>query len=311
MDRVRELHGVGEVNGTVLVVGGDGLIGSALVDYLHVRGVSVLATTRREESLRKNRVWLDLNEAGAFDCPKNVGAVVFCAAATNLSFCRDHPDDARRINVDRTLRVAEACARVGAAVTFLSTTLVFDGSLAQTPADASRTPKSVYGVLKADAELGLQRRIKQLSIIRLAKVFSPKMPLLQAWRRRLRNGQPVEAFSDYRCAPIDLPTVVAGIAKIIQQQCQGVWQFSPQLDVTYAQIARETARRLSVDPNLVKAIPSTAKVQLEHIPKHTTLDASRSCEVLGLQFPGMSVVLDRVWNESGLLIDERDEMSLL
>ena len=106
----------------------------------------------------------------------------------------------------------------------------------------------------------------------------------------------MEAFSDYRCAPIDLLTVVEGIAKIIQQQCQGVWQFSPQLDVTYAQIARETARRLSVDPKLVKAIPSTAKVQLEHLSKHTTLDASRSCEVLGLQFPELSVVLDRVWD---------------
>ena len=181
-------------------------------------------------------------------------------------------------------------------VTFLSTNLVFDGSLSQTPVESARTPKSVYGALKAAAEVELQRRIKQLSIIRLAKVFSPKMPLLAEWRRRLRGDQPVEAFSDYRCAPLDLPTVVEGIAKIVQQQCQGVWQFSPQLDVTYAQIARETARRLSVDPGVVKSISSTSKVQLEHLPKHTTLDASCSCEVLGLQFPELSVVLDRVWD---------------
>ena len=106
-----------------------------------------LATTRREESLRKNRVWLDLNDAGGFDCPKNIDSVVLCAAATDLSFCRDHPDDARRVNVNRTLHVAEACAHAGASVTFLSTNLVFDGSLAQTPAESSRTPKSVYGVL--------------------------------------------------------------------------------------------------------------------------------------------------------------------
>ena len=122
------------------------------------------------------------------------------------------------------------------------------------------------------------------------------MPLLVEWKRLLQQGKPVEAFSDYYCAPIDLQTAVQGIAKILQERMHGVWQFSPDVDVSYAQIAREMARRLRVVPDLVNAIPSTSKVKLEHVPKHTTLDASRSRQALGLEFPVMPVVLDRAWD---------------
>jgi len=53
---------------------------------------------------------------------------------------------------------------------------------------------------------------------------------------------------------------------------------------------------LGADDGLVHAVSSVEKTTLEHIPRHTTLDASRALEELGLKFPSMPEALDRVFD---------------
>lgn len=285
------------MSGPILVVGGDGLIGRALCSRLREAGGKVIATTRREvASTGGAHLRLDLAKPEEWEFPETCSVAVLCAAATHLAFCRDHPEEARRINVDNTLKLARILAERGAFVVFLSTNLVFDGETPNTRADAPLDPRTIYGELKAEVERGLGGEAERFAIIRLSKVFSPDMPLLANWREALDAGEAVTAFTDYRCAPIDLATTVQAICEVAVGERAGVWQLSPEEDVSYAEIAVEFARRLGADDGLVHAVSSVEKTTLEHIPRHTTLDASRALEELGLKFPSMPEALDRVFD---------------
>lgn len=281
------------MSGPVLVVGGDGLIGMALATEFQANRQTFIATTRRKDG---RGLSLDLAKPDEWEIPPDLDAAVLCAAATNLGFCRDNPEAARQINVINTLRLAEELSRQGAFISFLSTNLVFDGEIPRIAGDAPLNPRTVYGELKAEAERGLPDVAENFAIIRLSKVFTQDMPLLLNWRRQLDAGEILEPFVDYRCSPIDLTTAARAIAMITTQRRSGIWQLCPENDVSYADIAHETASRLGVPANRIKPIPSTAKTELEHIPKHTTLDASRAREEMNLEFPPMPVVLDRVWD---------------
>jgi dTDP-4-dehydrorhamnose reductase len=73
----------------------------------------------------------------------------------------------------------------------------------------------------------------------------------------------------------------------------GIFQVSGDRDISYADLARHLARRLEADPDLVQPTTSVAAgVEMEHLPRHTTLDASRLQESFGLGPPGLATLLD-------------------
>jgi dTDP-4-dehydrorhamnose reductase len=282
------------MSGPVLVIGGDGLIGQALAAEFR-RSEQAFVSSSRRENRAPDQIPIDLaNGTGWF--PRDLDSAIICAAATNLAFCRDNPAEAERINVTNTLRLARSLSEQGVFVVFLSTNLVFDGETPNITADAPLNPRTVYGRYKAEAERLLPDTVKDFAIIRLSKVFTKSMPLLLNWRKDFIEGKTAEAFADYRCSPIDIGTTAKAIAAISTGRRSGIWQLSPEADVSYADIAAETAKRLELSADRTKAIQSTEKTTLEHIPKHTTLDASRAHTELNLEFPPMPVVLDRVWD---------------
>jgi dTDP-4-dehydrorhamnose reductase len=270
----------------LLVIGGDGLIGRALVTYCYDVGQPVIATSLSDRA--SSMIQLDLETGKWPSFPKCLGAVI-CAAITRQDLCRQDPEGTRKINVVRTFELAKALADSGTFVTFLSTNLVFDGSQPCQLADAPASPETEYGRQKAEAEARLASLGNQAAIIRLTKVFHPKLPILLSWERELSTARPIRAFSDYFCSPISLSQVVAGITRITAEQIAGIWQFSGQDDVSYAQLALWHARAWGKE-SLVASEPTPPGL-LEHLPAHTTLDAGRAARELSLQFPPAQQVL--------------------
>src|SRR5580700_8738065 len=193
-----------------LIVGGDSEIGAAAYRAMKAQGVSAAATTRRGEHVAADRPFLDL--AAPLDDwapPPRTQAVCFCAAIARLSACADDPQGSAQINVVQTLALVEKLLARDIAVLFLSTNQVFDGRTPQVPADAPHSPVSEYGRQKARAEAALRDRMTNgapVAILRLAKVVSDGMPLIQGWVRELSAGKPIRVFNDMPLAPtpIDL-----------------------------------------------------------------------------------------------------------
>ena len=274
--------------GSLLVVGADGLLGGSLVDlgrrdHQPVHGTTLLPASPPAPDLAP----LDLTRPlDGWTPPPGVRSAILCAAITRLDACRNDPAGSRLINVDRTLELARRLTDAGVFVTFISSNLVFDGTLPRLAADAPFRPQTEYGRQKAEVETALRELPRPLTaVVRLTKVLHSKWPLVQGWLDALRAGRPVQAFADFVCAPIPLALVVRGLNAVSRGRRSGTWQFSADTDVSYADIARHLARGIGAPESLVEAVPSDTRTNLEHNPAHTTLDASRARSELGLAFP--------------------------
>lgn len=281
----------------ILIVGGDGLIGSALVSRWRQAGREAFFTTRRAGSMDSHALPLNLAEyAGDFPLPKDCAAAVICAGMTNQDFCRRNPAPTRFVNVDQTLRLAGKLVSAGCFVTFLSTSLVFDGSKPLRRASEPTNPQTEYGRQKAATEAGLSQHGQRCAVIRLAKVVHGKLAVFQSWRDQLSQGRVIQPFSDYMCAPVSLAQTVQAIHAVTEREEGGIWQLSPSEDLSYSDIARLLALHLAADPNLVSPTP-TPPGKLEHLPRFTTLDDSRLVQTFGWKMPPARAIIEQAIKE--------------
>lgn len=283
---------------TVLILGGDSVIGKALSDYFISRNIKHITTTRQISKVSRDCVFLDLERPDLWEVPPYVNAAVICAGISNLNFCRNNHKIAEKINVENILLLARKLNKRNVHITYISSNLVFDGTTpSKCPADKVN-PKTVYGSLKAKAEIRLSDICKKLAIIRITKVFHKNMTLLKHWNSCLTCNKAINAFSDYNCAPLDLRTTIIGVYYITTNHLSGIWHFSPIKDVKYSEIAFELACIKNYNRELIKQVSSRDIGRLEHSPCHTTLDSTRSRSELNLNFMNMKAVLRSIYSSN-------------
>jgi len=270
---------------TFLVVGADGMFGGALIAKWASR--PFLATTHRVDTISDRRIFLDLTDgASELHPPDGVAVAVICSAITSIERCRLHPDETARFNVNNTLKVAKSIISNGTFVIFLSTNLVYDGSIAFRKAEDPVCPHTEYGRQKAEVEKQLLALGNLASVVRFTKVIGPEDTLLRAWIHSLQNQQTIHPFSDMVMSPISLAFAVGVIDRVANSRLPGIFQVSGSEDITYEEAARYIARRMSRNQDLVEPIRSSeAGLPFVSAPAHTTLDITRLHADLGLETP--------------------------
>jgi dTDP-4-dehydrorhamnose reductase len=277
----------------VLVVGADGTIGGAVAARLESAGVTVMRTSRRGTA---GSIPLDLATLSAsWTPPPRITAAVLCAAVTSTDACRDRPEECRRVNVDATLDIGRRIAEAGARIVFLSTNMVFDGTVPFTQATAPRCPRTAYGRMKAEAEEKLLALGGATTVVRLTKVVGRTLPIIDRWRESLGRGEVIRPLSDLVLAPVSLGLAATVVAAASREALGPVLQVSARADVSYADAARRLAARWGFSPGLVDSMTvAEAGGRLEHVPLHRTLDASAVRDRLGLEPPDPWAAIDEV-----------------
>lgn len=194
-----------------------------------------------------------------------------------------------------TLAVARALRETGAHLVFLSTNLVFDGSVAHQRADSPTCPQTEYGRQKAEVEAKLLEQ-PGATVLRLTKVLTSQMGLVQGWLTDLREGRSIRPLSDLPLAPVSLPQVVEALSALGLRGPEGIFQLSAQDDITYAEMAQLLAEGLGAAPELVQPMCSKdAGLDLEHVPRYMSLNTSRAEQELGFVAPEAQEVLRSVF----------------
>jgi dTDP-4-dehydrorhamnose reductase len=270
-----------------LVLGADSGIGEALGEALAQRGDRVYGTTRRQERVAEDVLYLDLDQPeSAVSSWPEVDVAFICAAVTRFSDCRIQPERARRVNVTTPVAMSAHLAERGTRIIFLSTSAVLDCRAPRMQAIRSRAPTSAYGRLKAEAEAALLAIGPPATVLRLTKVLTPGMKLFADWIDALIHGNPVRAFSDLRFSPIALEHVVQALLVIADHRQAGIFQVSGASDISYADAAFHIARRLGVSDHLVEVCSAIDHgIPPEEITAYTSLETDRLAVLSGFVPP--------------------------
>ena len=137
----------------LVVLGASGVIGGALMRCAQQARIEAIGTarTRTREGLRAFDITAGpLRQAVPDLGPRDV--VFLLAAYISPGWIFEHPEEARRVNLDATRRIADEVLATGARLVFMSTDQVFDGVEGGYAETAPPAPCNLYGRLKAEME---------------------------------------------------------------------------------------------------------------------------------------------------------------
>lgn len=147
----------------VVITGADGQLGRALQGVFH--GADLLLLDLPEHDVTERRIVETIAEF-------QPDLVVHAAAMTDVDGCERDPDLAFRINEEGTRNVADACRLCDAALLYVSTDYVFDGSKGE-PYDESDEPNPVcvYGRSKLAGEFLVRDLLSRAYVVRTAWLY--------------------------------------------------------------------------------------------------------------------------------------------
>jgi len=197
------------------------------------------------------RDWTAVRDCVAIHQPD---IVIHAAAMTDVDGCEQEPDVAWVLNAAATRNVAQASARVGALLIYISTNYVFDGSKAvayhefDTP-----NPISVYGASKLAGELEARLATESCFVIRTAWIYAPEgHNFMLTMRRLMAERERISVVSDQFGNPTLASDLASGVLQIIERAPFGTYHVTNAGSTSWFEWAAEIARLIGspveVDP---------------------------------------------------------------
>ena len=176
----------------VLVTGANGMVARATAGYCASIGDEVMALTRQDLDIS------DQTAVGRTIGEIRPGAVLNCAAYTNVDGAETEKQLAYDVNATGVENLAAACRKFDSGFVTISTDYVFDGGNAgfYTQRD-SPEPRGVYATTKRYGEILARNTYARSIIVRSGWIFgNGGTNFLSVVHELLAAGKPVKAISD-------------------------------------------------------------------------------------------------------------------
>lgn len=269
----------------VLIIGGTGLLGKALVREW--KGDEVVSLGTKDLDIRDAA---RVKEVIGKHCPDSI---VLAAAYTDVDGCESNPEKAFSVNRDGAVNVADAARITAAKLLFLSSDYVFDGKKAVPyEVNDTRNPQSVYGRSKAEAEVRLLGKLPGVCIARTSwlfgvggKCFPDTILKLAATRSSL------DVVDDQRGCPtysVDLARSVIGLCR---KGAQGIVHVTNAGNCSWFEFAREIVHEAGLATE-VRPVSSQQMARPAPRPAYSVLSAT-SLQRYGIEMPSWQDALRR------------------
>jgi dTDP-4-dehydrorhamnose reductase len=204
----------------IVITGHKGQLGRALQEVL--KGETLLGLDLPEHDITDRQA---IAQAIADFRPQ---VVIHAAAMTNVDGCERDPDAAYRINSLGTQNVALACQRSGAAMVYVSTNEVFDGTKDEPYLEFDRpNPINAYGRSKLAGEFFTQTLLDRFYIVRTAWLYARggNNFVTKIIRAADERGE-LRVVTDEVSSPTYAPDLAEAIAKLIRTEHYGIYHFT-------------------------------------------------------------------------------------
>jgi dTDP-4-dehydrorhamnose reductase len=210
----------------ILVTGAAGRLGGRLVNILreknhHITGADVVG-----EGVERLDI-TDFATTRDFITSHQPDVVIHPAAWTDVDGCAREPERAITINGFGTQHVAIGAAAVGAAVVYVSTNEVFDGTAKRPYREYDSTkPINPYGYSKWVGEQALMHLNPRHYVVRTAWLFAHGgKNFIQSMLGAAQAGKPLRVVTDEIGNPTYNDDVADAIASLIETGHYGIYHF--------------------------------------------------------------------------------------
>ncbi|HTG32174.1 MAG TPA: dTDP-4-dehydrorhamnose reductase [Thermoanaerobaculia bacterium] len=253
-----------------LVLGGTGMLGSAVVAAARSRGWAALGLSRTQGDLTDRDRLLGWAERFRPD------VVVNCAAYTKVDAAETERELAFAVNGEGVAHAADLASQAGARLVHVSTDYVFDGKAGEPyREDAPTAPLSVYGQSKLEGErraLAYDRSV----VVRTSWLFGPGGPsFVAAMVGLIEAGRlPLRVVADQQGCPTSTASLARALLDLALWETTGVVHFQNREPVSWYAFAVEIARLWS---GAVEVVPVTTTEFPRPAPRpaYSVLDVGR------------------------------------
>lgn len=223
--------------------------------------------------------------------------VVHTAAETDVDRCETERDLARRINVEGTANIADACVRVGAKLILVSTDYVFDGNKGNYAETDEPNPISFYGLTKLEAERIATSTSPNSLIVRTSVLYGwhPTKLNFATWvLKGLREHQILRVVNDHINSPTLADNLAVAIRKVIKNDSQGILHIAGSERISRFDFTRRIARQFDLDESLLVPVEMKDLSWIARRPRDSSLNVGKAEKELSIELFGVDRGLEEM-----------------
>ncbi|XP_047469523.1 methionine adenosyltransferase 2 subunit beta-like [Penaeus chinensis] len=280
----------------VLVTGGSGLLGRAVMKVFKEKNWNVLGTAFSRVS--QGLVKCDLTDSSSVEVlidKEKPDFIIHAAAERAPDAVENRYEETRKLNVAASGHLAAIAKRCGSKLIYISTDYVFDGTSPPYRETDACNPLNKYGQTKLDGEKAILKEDPSACILRVPILYGPVekvdesavtclLPLLQSNVSKKVSHYEKRYPVHVRDVALVLRDLVSAISK--DKEINGIFQWSGKEQLTKYDMIVAMARVLSLphdhitpDPNPAPGAPRPHDAQMDSsrleslgISHHTAFD---------------------------------------
>ncbi len=257
-----------EAERPLLILGGSGQVGGALLGEARRRGLNAVGTYRTSPTPGLTAWGGGLDAlAGLLDAFDPWG-VVYAAGMNNVDASEGNEVEADRWNAGVPAEIARRC-RGCRRFAYFSTEYVFDGCSGPYGEEEVVNPLSTYGRSKARGEAAVLSADPSALVLRTTVVYGPEAQeknFVARLRRELGRGERMRVPRDQVSSPTYNEDLAARTLDLLAAKASGIWHVAgPEVMDRFA-FARLAAATFGLDPALLEPAATGELGQLARRP---------------------------------------------
>jgi dTDP-4-dehydrorhamnose reductase len=294
LSRPFKLDHVKTATSPLLITGKTGTLGNAFHRACIIRGISHQLLDRQQLNIENIHQIEEVIKA------KKPWAIVNTAGFVRVDDAEEDAESCFRANSTGPANLASICQKYDVKLLTFSSDLVFNGKKRQPYLEVDAVaPLNIYGMSKAKAELSVLQIDPSALMIRTSAFFGPwdQHNFVAHVLNSLQNSLPIDAVDDVFISPTYVPDLVNTALDLLLDNESGVWNLANDAEISWAEFAREIARRGAYNPKLVRRVSLHDMAYKAKRPNYSVLKSERG----GLLSP-LDNALERFFADQELIL---------
>lgn len=273
----------------ILITGGTGLLGKALVEKL--QAVNEIVITYFGDYEFADGAKLDVRDQAGYEKmfqQFRPEIVIHTASIGSPDFAEKIKELTWQINIRGTENIIALCEKFGSKLIFISSNGIYDGDHAPYGEDDLARPVNYYGETKLAGEKLVAKAKVPVAIVRPILMYGWHYPqerpnIVTTAIAKLGRGEVIRAYEDVFSNPLLSDSCAEAIAAIIDRKKYETFNLAGRDRVSIYQLVKTTAEVFGFDQALVEPVKQGYFNELVPRPKDTSYRTEKMEKILGVK----------------------------